>query len=350
MHLVLFLLLAIAHATSPSTHSSLPSSAAPITASPVRAAPDAPTATIANAQVRASILLPDATAGYYRGTRFDWSGVVASLTWNGHEYFGQWFDRYDPLTHDAITGPVEEFLTGDAALGYAAAAPGGTFIRIGVGVLRKPEEPAFRRFASYEIVNPGTWTITKGEDWITFVHELDDGAGYAYAYRKTLRLVGASLVLEHQLTNTGRKPIVTSVYNHNFFTLDRQTTGPDVRVRFPFTPRATGALQDLAEIRARDLVFLRELQARENVFTELEGFGSTAADYGFEMEHRATGAGVRVTGDRPLSKLIFWAARRTACPEPYIDASVEPGGRASWRITYAFFEATPSGARRSAGK
>lgn len=301
----------------------------------------APTATIANGQVRATVHLPDAAAGYYRGTRFDWSGVVSSLTWSGHEYFGPWFERHDPTRHDAITGPVEEFLTGDTALGYAEAAHGGTFIRIGVGVLRKPDEPAFRRFATYDIVHPGTWSITKGADWITFVHTLDDGAGYAYGYRKTLRLVGASLVLEHELTNTGRKPIATSVYNHNFFTLDGQPTGPDVRVRFPFAPRADRALKGLAEIRGRDLVFLRALQQTENVFAELDGFGTSASDYGFEMENRATGAGVTVTGDRPLTRLIFWAAQRTACPEPYIDASVEPGRTTSWAITYTFSRAEP---------
>lgn len=310
----------------------------------------APAASIANEHVRAAIHLPDPDTGYYRGTRFDWSGVVSSVQWNGHEYFGQWFERHDPTTHDAITGPVEEFLTGDTALGYADAAPGGTFIRIGVGVLRKPDEPAFRRFATYEIVDPGTWTIAKGPDWIAFVHELNDGAGYAYRYRKTLRLVGASLVLEHDLQNVGRKPIATSVYNHNFFTLDGRTTGPDLVVRFPFAPRATGDLRGLAAIRGRELVFLEQLQPRQNVFSELEGFGTTASDYGFEMENQATGAGVRVTGDRPLSKLVFWSALRTACPEPYIDASVEPGGRTSWRITYSFYDAKLARARRSAGK
>ena len=95
-------------------------------------APDVPTATIANGQLRASIYLPDAKTGYYRGARFDWSGVVSSLTYKNHEYFGQWFEQYDPTLHDAITGPVEEFLTGETALGYAEAAPGGTFVRIGI--------------------------------------------------------------------------------------------------------------------------------------------------------------------------------------------------------------------------
>src|SRR3954468_11243280 len=117
--------------------------------------PDAPRATIANGQLQASVYLPDAKAGYYRGARFDWSGVVSSLKFKGHEYFGQWFEEYDPTLHDAITGPVEEFLTGETALGYDDAAPRGTVVRIGIGVLRKPAEASFQRFGRYEIVDPG---------------------------------------------------------------------------------------------------------------------------------------------------------------------------------------------------
>jgi hypothetical protein len=303
--------------------------------------PAAPTATIDNGTVRAVLYLPDAKTGYYRGARFDWSGQISSLTWSGHEYFGQWFANYDPTLHDAIQGPVEEFLTtGDTAPGYAEAGPGGTFVRIGVGVLRKPAgETALQRFGRYEIVDPGTWTTTPGKDRIAFVHELTSPDGYAYRYRKVLRLEGDSLVLDHELANTGTKPIATSVYNHNFFMLDRATTGPDIVVRFPFAPKAARPFNDLAEIRGREIAFLRPLGPRENVFSEIEGFGPTAADAGFEMENRATGAGVRVTGDKPLTKLLFWSAIKTACPEPYIDASVAVGGTTTWRTTYAFYQA-----------
>ena len=303
------------------------------------AAPQFPQAELSNSSIRATLYLPDAQQGYYRGTRFDWSGAIASLKWNGHEYFGPWFDRHDPKIHDAITGPVEEFLTGDAGLGYAEAKPGESFVRIGVGAVRKPDEPAYRRFATYEIVDPGEWTVRKGSNRIEFVHELRGTAGYAYVYRKTLRLIKDSLVLEHRLKNTGRKPIATSVYNHNFFTLDRQPTGPDIVVRFPFDPRAARALNGLAEVRGKELVFLKEFVKGQTVFTEVEGFGATAKDYDFRIEHRQSGAGVRITGDRPLSKLLFWSAGLTVCPEPYIDASVEPGKESSWRITYQFYQA-----------
>ena len=307
-----------------------------------------PQAEIANGRIRAQLYLPDAQAGYYRGTRFDWAGVVSSLKWNGHEYFGQWFTRHDPNIHDAITGPVEEFLTGDSGLGYVEAKAGESFVRIGVGAVRKPEEPAYRRFATYDIVDPGAWTVKTGPDSIELVHRLGDTAGYAYVYRKTLRVVNDTLVLEHQLENSGRKPIATSVYNHNFFTIDGMQTGPDAVVRLPFEPRAARPLNDLAEVRGREIRFLRPFEPKETVFTEVEGFGTTAKDYDFRIENRKTGAGVRVTGDRPLSKLLFWSAWKTVCPEPYIDLRIEPGTQGSWRITYEFYQAgAPSAASGS---
>lgn len=303
------------------------------------AAPASPRAEISNGSVRATIHLPDATNGYYRGTRFDWSGAVASLTWNGHEYFGQWFDKYDPKIHDAITGPVEEFLTGESSLGYAEAKPGDRFVRIGVGAVRKPDEPAYRRFETYEIVDAGAWKVERGADWIEFVHTLGDTAGYAYVYRKRLRLEKDALILEHGLRNTGQKPIVTSVYNHNFFTLDSRPTGPDAVVTFPFEPRPQRPLPPLAEARGTDIRFLQRFEPGQTVFSEIEGFGSTAKDNGFTLENRASGAGVRVTGDKPLLKLYFWSAAKTICPEPYIDVSVAPGAESTWRIDYRFYQA-----------
>ena len=100
-------------------------------------AADPPEAAISNGVIRARVYLPDAKDGYYRGTRFDWSGAISGLEYKGHTYFGQWFPRYDPKLHDSIAGPVEEFRTGDSALNYAEAKPGDTFVKIGVGVWKR---------------------------------------------------------------------------------------------------------------------------------------------------------------------------------------------------------------------
>ena len=316
-------------------------------------AADVPEAAISNGALDAKLYLPDSQSGYYRGTRFDWSGVIHSLRYRGHEYFGPWFERYDPKTHDAITGPVEEFLTQDAGLGYQEAKPGGSFIRIGVGVVRKPEEAAYRRFNTYEIIDPGKWTLRTTPDSVEFVHELSSDTGYAYTYRKTVRLAKDKpvMTLEHSLRNTGSRVIGTSVYNHNFFVIDGQPTGPDSVVRFPFEARATRDLKDLAEVRTRELVYLKELQKGQSVFTEVDGFGATARDYDIRLENRKAGAGVRITGDRPIAKLVFWSIRTTFCPEPYIDMRIEPGSESAWKIAYEFYTLpNPSGETRGRKK
>jgi hypothetical protein len=302
-------------------------------------AADAPEARISNRLIDAKLYLPDPQQGYYRGTRFDWSGVISSLRYKGHEYFGQWFERYDPKIHDAIMGPVEEFLTHDAGLGYAEAKPGGSFIRIGVGVVQKPDEPAYERFKTYEIADPGRRKLRKGKDWIEFTHELSSDGGYAYVYRKTIRLAKDKpvMTIEHALRNTGHKAIETAVYDHNFFVIDGQPTGPESVVRLPFEARATRDLKGLAEVRASQVMYLKELEKGQSTFTELEGFGTTARDYDIRLENKKAGAGVRITGDRPIAKLVYWSIRTTFCPEPYINLSIEPGGESVWKISYEFY-------------
>ena len=164
--------------------------------------------------------------------------------------------------------------------------------------------------------------------------------GYAYTYRKTLRLDGDKLILEHELRNTGTKPIATSVYNHNFFTLDRKTTGPAIVVRFPFAPKAARPLNGMAEVRGREIAFARDSPAEGERLHRARGLRrhrrrTTASRWRTAPPAPASAS----TGDRPLSKLLFWSAVKTVCPEPYIDASVEPGRSTSWAITYAFYQA-----------
>ena len=311
---------------------------------PILTAADFPQAEISNARVRAKLYLPDAQNGYYRGTRFDWSGVISSLECEGHSYFGKWFERYDPKLHDAITGPVEEFFTNGAGLGYDEAKAGETFVKIGVGVLRKPNEPRYSSFNTYEIVDSGKWNVKKGTDWIEFTHQLADKTGYAYTYRKRVQLPKgeAQLVLEHSLKNTGRNPIATHTYNHNFFMLDDQPSGPDFVVKFPFNLRSTLDLKGLAEVRGKELVYLQELQKGQSVFTNLEGHGMSAQDYDIRVENLKTGAGVRQTGDRPLSKVVFWSIRSNVSPEPYIEMKIDPGKEEKWRIQYEFYKVPAS--------
>jgi hypothetical protein len=309
-------------------------------------AADPPQTEISSGTLHAKLYLPDAANGYYRATRFDWSGVIASLEFQGHSFFGVWFPRYDPKLHDAITGPVEEYRTGVSALGYDDAKVGGTFIRIGVGLLKKPDDTPFQQFKTYDIVDNGKWTVKASADAVEFTQELADPvSGYAYLYKKTVRLAkdAPRLIIDHSLKNTGTKTIETNVYNHGFFVIDGQPSGPDFTVKFPFDVKAVADLQGLAETSGKELHYLRELQpGGQSVHSQLTGFGGSSRDFDFRVENRKTGAGVHVAGDRPLWKIDFWSIRTTVCPEEYIEMKIEPGKESQWRIAYDFYVLPPA--------
>ena len=299
--------------------------------------PPFPQTEITNGIIRANLYLPDSASGYYQGVRFDWSGVFASLAYKGHSYFGQWFEKYDPKLHDAISGPVEEF----TPIGYDEAKPGEDFLKIGVGSLRKSKDAPYRFATPYALVNPGKWTTKTGRDAVVFTHELTDAAGYSYRYQKTVKLLAGKpiLVLEHSLKNTGRKPIETTVYDHNFFVMDNQPTGPDVSVTFPFAlqVKPTRGIGTFADIQGNRFVYLKELPRGESTHCYLTGFGNTATDYDFRIENSKTGAGVRIYGDQPITQLAFWSIHTTVCPEPYITIKAEPGQTFRWKISYEFY-------------
>src|SRR3954465_12191795 len=118
--------------------------------SPALAADSYPSVNLTNGPLQVRVYLPDADKGFYTSTRFDWSGAIGSLEFQGHNYYGNWFKsistakRYFDFNYDdngdivsapqtAGVGPMEEFQTDGAALNYSEAKPGETFVKIGVG-------------------------------------------------------------------------------------------------------------------------------------------------------------------------------------------------------------------------
>ncbi|HEY4334707.1 MAG TPA: hypothetical protein VGM89_02390, partial [Puia sp.] len=163
-----------------------------------------------------------------------------------------------------------------------------------------------------------------------------------YDYHKSLELVKgrAQLVIRHVLRNTGKRTIETNVYDHNLWLLDRQPVGPGLAIRMHFQPSLTQArrMGEVAAIGDSEIVYVRKPAKWEDCYAVLGGYGTSANDYRFAIENRNTGAGLRVEGDRPLSRLVFWSSSTIACPEPYIRVSVKPGESFTWALTYSFYE------------
>lgn len=297
-------------------------------------AQNAPQTNISNGEIDATIYLPDPNTGYYRGVRFDWSGVVPRLRFKGHDYFGKWFKTYDSKSHDAIMGPVEAF----DPLGYQDAQVLGLFTKVGVGVLEKRESTDYHFSKAYKIRDGGEWEIAKDKDEVSFTHTLNTG-DYPYIYIKTIRLENNKMIIEHELTNTGKNGIDTKVYNHNFFVIDNDPIGPGYSIELAFDITGdTSGLRQFAVADGNKIRYVKPLGEKDYQYVgDMVGFGSTFDEYLFRIENRNTGAGVKFSCDRPLSKLVFWSMNKTLCPEPYIDIKVEPGKSFTWTIVYEFY-------------
>lgn len=294
-----------------------------------------PSLEISNDHVEMKLFLPDTAKGLYRATRFDWSGVIMSVKYKDHEYFGYWKDTHNPLFHEDLAGPVEGYIK--PGIGYDEAEPGEGFIRIGVGIIEKEDEPEYVWNKTYRILDHGNWNVNNGADWVKFSHEIKSDSGYSYVYLKTVRLTDNGFNIEHKLLNKGDQVIETDQFNHNFFMIDGQTTGPAFRVSFPFSPVAEGDLEDKAAIEGNDIVFLRELGEGETVFSKITGFGPDLSDHQVTVQNQETGAGVTYSVDKPLYDMVFWASPTTLCPENSVWISVAPGKEETWKAEYRLF-------------
>jgi len=295
-----------------------------------------PEATITNGLIEAHVYLPDTKDGYYRGARFDWAGVVSSLVYNEHSYFGQWFEHYSPTLHDAIMGPVDAFYP----VGFDEAKPGDSFLKIGIGTLLRPDDKPYHFSTPFEIQDYGKWKVKRKKDQVEFVHE-HVWKEYGYVYTKILRLEPGKpeLTLLHTLKNTGSRVLETNVYNHNFFVIDQQPTGPDFTITFPFPLAGEGkGPVGIGELQGNSIVYNRVLAKGENFYcSPLLGFGDSAKDNQVTIENRKTGAGVKISCDLPIARIVYWSAPATVCPEPYSNIRVAPGEEISWKNVYEFY-------------
>ena len=314
-------------------------------------AADFPQAEITNGQVTAKMYLPDAKDGYYRSTRFDWSGAVYSLQYKGHSFYDRWYDSVDPTVINwvnrdgaivdgpcgALQGPVDEF---QVPLGFDEAKPDGRFIKIGVGVLRKTDAP-YNRYFPYEVLDSGKWTVKTHKASVEFTQVLSaPDLGYSYIYRKVVRLAKdqPELIIERSLKNTGTKEIKSEVYDHNFNVIDHQAPGPDFTFRVPYQIKlARPVNNNLVQVEGDKIVYQKQLSGEDQAAVLMQGFSNDAKDSEIVVENKKVGAGVKIHGDQPLIRELLWSIRTVLAVEPYVAIDVQPGAEFKWSNTMDYY-------------
>jgi hypothetical protein len=196
-------------------------------------------------------------------------------------------------------------------------------------------------FRIYDIVDHGKWAVHRTPASIVFTQRvMDPSSGYGYLYQKTVRLVAGKpqMLIEHHLVNIGRRPIVSSVYDHNFLVLDNQPIGPDFTITLPFEIHPAKPVNTaLGTVDGKTISYRKQMQGRDLFGVGIEGFGKTADDYKITIENRQAGAGMKITGDQPLESEELWSIRSILAMEPFIHMSIEPGKDFSWKYTYDYY-------------
>ena len=297
-----------------------------------------PSVGLSNGLLDALIFIPDKDNGYYRSTRFDWSGFLAQVTYKKHTYFQDWSEMespmpgaHDPLNTASGTGIAEEFRE---PLGYQNAAVGEPFLKIGVGLLEKKAGKPYFFAEPYKIIQPGGWATTHSNDWILFEQSLSTNFGYSYRYSKKITLVQGKpeITVSHILFNTGVKPIFSNTYCHNYFLFDKDHAGINYTLKFTNPIEELDSFKDKASIEENSFRLLNNLTGSKPV----AGAVNVGKKYEFAISNSKTGTKVHVTGDNPLSSFFIYITPPAFCPEPMIDLNINPGQKQEWNNHYCF--------------
>jgi len=304
---------------------------------------------LANAKLKLTVATPDAESGLYRGSRFDWSGLVVAAEHDGHSFFAPWKLKHDPRSHEGIWGTAEEFSMDDPP-GFDEVAACGVFYKIGIGELEKKEttqkseqtgraEPMpYGFWRNHRIVRAGAWTVTRGDGWVQFVQAFTGKRGWGWQYTKRIELAAgaAGFTIRRTLKNTGTKKIDTTHYCHNFTIIDGQTVGPAYRIGLSFDARPAEQKGAPAKVGGRRIAVLEELTRGKTVWMSLAGLTGRPTDGHVVIENVKTGAAMEISGGSRLAELRFWAHGRAACPEPFVAVRLAPGESMRWHNTYTF--------------
>ncbi len=264
---------------------------------------------------------------YYRATRFDWAGVFRRIEKAGYVYADEWFAAYNPLTHDAVCGPSEEFVTVD----FEHVGVGSLFVKPGVGLLRRPDDAPYDWFRLYEIADMGKWSVKATPSQVVFRQELQ---GW-YEYEKQITLTDSSaFTIGHRLKWLHETPLRGYNYNHNFFTFNGTPVGQGRQIDFLFSPSGHWREQyENVGFEGRGIRFRAPISEGRSVYCGDVHHEGDATSY--DVTLREGTRRVRAVSDASLSHYVFWANPHVACAEPYIPIELNRGETKSWQIKYS---------------
>lgn len=287
-------------------------------------------------QLRIEVMDPNALDRYNRGVRFTQLAAVLRVTRDGHEFL------YAPAIHDPIDdhgGLATEFdlcipggPVSDLPSGFSTAAVNSGFLKIGVGVLTKGNQP-YNLFQHPALIEAAHTSVTWAASTAQF-HQISIGVdGYAYELWADIAVIDDHITIAWRLANCGIKPFTTRQYSHNFFRFDEHNVGPDYTVTFPYDIEVTG-LEPEQQHGLKDIRFVREIPHWVNMAipypSTYHGMNSC------RTTQTTTGLSVLCDTSLPGLRTAIHARPAYLSPEQFIQIELEPGHDQRWVRTYTF--------------
>lgn len=272
----------------------------------------------------------------YQGSRFDWTGKIVALRFNGKPLAGSEFTDTS-LLRSCGRGFYNEFGM-NSPLGYDQVKPGEWFHKIGVGLLQRDDQSY--DFQRPYAIQPANFQVVAGPDQLTIICQSVHRDGYAYRLSKEIGLSASGFSLRYQLENQGEQPILTQEYTHNFLALDRALIGADYVLQFPFVLQ-TEAFEEMVNPEQlvsleRDTVRFRGTPTQPFFFSNLAGGAEVEAKW--TLENHQTRLGITETGDFSTQLVNLWGWGHVISPELFISLEIAPGQRQQWSRTYELYE------------
>ncbi len=266
----------------------------------------------------------------YCGSRFDWTGFITQIILDGKHSFctvesetpGQGCGGQGLCGEFGITDPV----------GFEEAEPGSMFPKLGVGLLKRPDNQPYSFFRPYE-VTPFDFKVKCAADSANFVVEPMECNGYAASIEKKISVCENRLEISCSLDNVGSKPLRTNEYNHNFISINRRPVGPEYRFSAGFSLKNGKLPLVLQEEGDRNLAWLdHPSSAFYYSMTPAEASISQ-----WELIHCPSGVGVRERSTFPIAIFALWGVGHVVSPETFFGIELSPGQQANWTRAYEFF-------------
>lgn len=269
-----------------------------------------------------SVTTPMTACMKTRGPRFDTLGAVTALRRNGIEFCLR-------------EGLVDEFdiHAPSSPPGHDQARPGGLFVKIGVGELIRTDEQPYWFSNPYQVHRLARVTSRKVENRLILRQSLKSETGWGYSYEKTYFVEPGEgrLTVQYELANTGRNPIHTEQYNHNWFRLGPHDgdAGCVIRPRFPVVP-------DQGDWFIRDGTEIGLLTPLTKPCYFMSPHSSSAVENRLEVHHLRDGQAVVMDGDFDVARFAVYAESGALCPEIFVKIHLDPGQYRSWKRVYTF--------------